>query len=332
MSPSGPYWLMSGAAGYFAWQSVRPIGPESCDTIRSSFAGRSEPPEVSIVDIETRAGYREVNGSGQLAFLAVELLAELAGPEAVISYYASLQIETTWQVEFQNNFGMTVEEFYELFEERRASGFPRPRCEALPPLVTLPGSPEYMKWAIGSNVAQEYIDDSVEGVRLMHEYAESLAMPEVESEFAAHLYYDQEELIAACRIETGGNCGWVSRGSNAAASDLSFFTNTLRWEERMTSSHDRKKISAHELFHIFQHEWASGDRGPTWLSEGTAEFLAFRALDAGGASSYAETTERPIGSGRQASDQAAKGDSNLAGYAKRGIPVLSACNGAIGIL
>ncbi len=176
---------------------------------------------------------------------------------------------------------MTVDEFYQLFEERRTAGFRQPRCPTLPPLVTLPGSPEYVKWEIGSGVPQEYVHDSVEGVRLMHEYAESLGMPEIETEFTAHLYYDQIELIAAYQAATGGDGNWVPEGSNAVAYGSGFFTNTLRWEERKTSSDDRKKISAHELFHVFQsHVSLNRSREATWLSEGTAEFLAFRALDA----------------------------------------------------
>ena len=272
---------MPGAARYFTWQTLRPAGPESCDTVRPSYAGTSVRSDALLSDLETREGYNAVKGTSQLVFLAVELLADQAGPEAVISYYASLRPGTTWQEAFQDAFGMTVAEFYELFEERRAVGFPRPRCPTLPPLVTLPGSPEYMKWEIGSDVRPEYIEDSVEGVRLMHEYGTSLGMPEVEAEFTAHLYYDQKELITAYEIATGWTAGWVERGSNAVATPSRFFTNTLRWEERSTSSVSRKKITAHELFHVFEQEW-SGNQGPTWLTEGSAEFFAFKAMDAGG--------------------------------------------------
>ena len=172
----------------------------------------------------------------------------------------------------------------------RPSPTPTPEpTPALPQLVTLPGSPEYVKWEIGSGVSPEYVEDSVEGVRLMHEYAEILGIPEVETEFTAHLYYDQEELIASYEITTGREAGWVTRGANATALGTRFFTNTLRWEERGTSPDDRKKISAHELFHVFQTHLSWGHPPEaTWLSEGTAEFFAFRALAAGGVIDYAE--------------------------------------------
>ena len=56
--------------------------------------------------------------------MAGELLASLAGESSLIKYYTNLTIGTTWQKEFQRTFGMTVDEFYELFEEHRAAGFP----------------------------------------------------------------------------------------------------------------------------------------------------------------------------------------------------------------
>ncbi len=57
--------------------------------------------------------------------LAVELLASQVGEHGLLRYYLALkQPGTTWPEVFREAFGMTVEEFYQLFEEHRAAGFP----------------------------------------------------------------------------------------------------------------------------------------------------------------------------------------------------------------
>jgi hypothetical protein len=57
--------------------------------------------------------------------MAAELLAARAGQRALFDYYRLLQPGTTWQTAFETAFGMTVEEFYAVFEEHRAAGFPK---------------------------------------------------------------------------------------------------------------------------------------------------------------------------------------------------------------
>ena len=285
--PAGPRWLFHGSRRFLTWQALRAPGPESCDRTRGGgYARFSEAADTPLSDAETRSGYESMRSAYQHSFLAAEFLAEQAGQESIIGYFASLQPGVAWQGAFQTNFGMTVADFYQLFEERRAAGFPRPRCPILPPLVTMPGAPEYTKWEIGSDVRPEYVEDVIEGVHGMHEYAGSLGMPEMEAQVTIHLYHNQDKLIAAYAIVTGREAEWVARGSNAVAGAGRFFVDTLRWEERKTRPEGRKKISAHELFHVFQHELSWGHRGPTWMTEGTAEFLAFKAMDAAGVFDY----------------------------------------------
>ena len=294
--PAGPQWLMSGAARYFTWQTLRPSGPESCDTARTSYAGTSVFSDAPLGDLETREGYNATNGASRLSFLAVELLAEQTGPEAVVSYYASLRPGTIWQEAFQAAFGMTVAESYQLFEERRAAGFPRPRCSTLPPLVTMPGAPEYIKWEIGSAVRPEYVEDAIEGARLMQEYAESLGMPEVEGEVIFQIYHNQDEFIAAYERVTGGKANRNVLESTAVAGKGYISLNALRLEQGNTSPESLKKISAHEILHALQHDLAGvkggsddhsiPETGPRWLTEGIAEFLAYQALSAADVLSY----------------------------------------------
>ena len=139
---AGPRWLSEGAFRYFTWQALRASGTESCDPTRGSYAHFRRSGGAPLSMGETSTGLYSLEEFGQFAFLAAELLAEQAGQGSLAAYYASLRPVTTWQEAFQTNFGTTVEEFYQLFEERRAAGFPQPHCPTLPPLVTMPGVPD----------------------------------------------------------------------------------------------------------------------------------------------------------------------------------------------
>ena len=294
--PGGPAWLLEGSRKFLTYQALRPSGPESCDPTRGRYAHISESVDTPLSETETSEDFWALENPSAHGFLAVELLAEQAGPEAVVSYYASLRPGTIWQEAFQTNFGMTVAEFYQLFEERRSAGFPRPRCPTLPPLVTIPGAPEYIKWEIGSAVRPEYVEDAIEGARLMQEYAESLGMPEVEGEVIFQIYHNQDEFIAAFERVTGGKANRNVLESTAVAGKGYISLNALRLEQGNTSPESLKKISAHEILHALQHDLAGvkggsddhsiPETGPRWLTEGIAEFLAYQALSAADVLSY----------------------------------------------
>ena len=163
------------------------------------------------------------------------------------------------------------------------------------PLITMQGAPNYVKWKIGSGVKPEYVEDSVEGVRLMDEYIESLDVPGIEAEVHFHLFQDQHELAAAYEAATGAK---ASRGDIEAFLDGEgyIFVNTLRLEEWKVSSEFVRRASAHEMVHALQYELAGvrydtddhtiAETGPFWVIEGIAEFLAYQAMAAAGVLSY----------------------------------------------
>ena len=64
--------------------------------------------------------------SYDLPLLGAELLASYAGEDALLRLYMLQRPGTTWQEAFQSAFGMTVGEFYQLFEEHVAADFPDP--------------------------------------------------------------------------------------------------------------------------------------------------------------------------------------------------------------
>ena len=301
----GPKWLLEGSRQFLTYQALRPSGPESCDPTRSSYAGISESEDTPLSEAETSEDFWALENSSAHGFLAVELLAEQADPEAVIAYFAALQPGTNWQETFHAAFGITIEEFYQLFEERRAAGFPRPRCPTLPPLVTMPGAPEYIKWEIGDKVSSDHRTEAMQGVQLAHDYSVYLGMPKTQSEITIHMYKDIEKLASAYARETNRSMEnsrkiWETATARAPDSQIFLSVSSHSWNNREPKY--QVKIMAHEMYHKYQNDLsglrsASADHvvpetGPRWLREGSAEYLAFKSLSEGGILSYESERNR----------------------------------------
>ena len=125
---AGPRWLKSGVGAFLKDRALAEGGVISYDTARNGPRGLVEQAKYAgkqpLSEMETATGFRGVRSPYKYAAMAGELLASLAGESSLIRYYANLKIGTTWQKEFQRTFGMTVDKFYDLFEEHRAAGFP----------------------------------------------------------------------------------------------------------------------------------------------------------------------------------------------------------------
>ena len=296
--PVGPYWLSRGAAEFITFEALEVLEPESCDVSRSRFARFSEPVNTPLSEAETPAGYNSMRHSRQYAFLAAELLASQASEGALGAYFASLRLGTAWQEEFATAFGTTVEEFYQLFEKHRKAGLPNPDAPA--PSATMSGAPDYVKWHMGPNVRQEDLEPFVRGTRLMHEYVTSLGLPGIGREVPFYVFHKVDGLAPVYYAVVGSkpHCSrkwWYEEpgiGKVAEHSKGRIFMTTYDRE------HDSlAKITAHELIHAYQSGFstlATGGQdhevpaaGPRWLKEGSAEYLAYRAMDAGGIFDYA---------------------------------------------
>ena len=187
VDPEGPEWLRQGASRFYTQRAIGPIGSKSCDLSRSHFIGGAAQLNMPLSEIETSSGFRPlVNGQGY-AFLAVELLAHQAGKESIFAYFASLKTGVTWQEAFKRAFGMTVEKFYQLFEEHRASGFPEPGIpKSTNGPTTTPGPfsellqdtdlPSYLRWDIGSEVDRSQVESAVREAKIMHKFGKSLVL------------------------------------------------------------------------------------------------------------------------------------------------------------
>ena len=129
MPKAGPRWLKSGVDTFLKDRALAEGGVISYDTARNGPRGLVESAKYvgkqPLSEMETWTGFSGIQGDAyDYSAMAGELLASLAGESSLIKYYANLKIGTTWQKEFQKSFGMTVDKFYEVFEEHRAAGFP----------------------------------------------------------------------------------------------------------------------------------------------------------------------------------------------------------------
>ena len=121
---SGPVWLREGVAYLHSDLALDRGGFLSYDAIRS----RTVPDKGNFPPLDRLQTWDEVwlvHAGDWYGKWAAELLASLAGESALFRYPALLQPGTTWQEAFQGAFGMTVDEFYELFEAHSEAGFPK---------------------------------------------------------------------------------------------------------------------------------------------------------------------------------------------------------------
>ena len=126
---TGPHWLTEGSARFSEYRALLRAGILPCDMERNSgipgwIARQCEYMAKPLRQMETRNGLDEAGSSYNFALLAAEALASLVGEKALMRYYA-FQAETTWRQAFKLAFGITVEGFYNLFEDYHASGFPQ---------------------------------------------------------------------------------------------------------------------------------------------------------------------------------------------------------------
>ena len=304
VDPEGPQWLRAGSSAYLTWQALRAAGPESCVPTRGRYARFSKAADTPLSDAETQSGYESMRSARQHSFLAVELLAEQAGQESIMSYFASLRTGVTWQEAFQTNFGMTVAEFYQLFEERRAAGFPEPgspesadrKMSAPGPFAELlqdPSLPPFIRWDVESTVDSRDVEAAIRGVKLMGELQQSLGLPDSEVPINIVIYKDMEKMACNYAIAVGWDLEtsrkfWANGGGVGGRGNIHISAST---PQRLRTDPNRlMRTMVHELTHTHFQAGISGlmtdlsghSRGsiqvPRWLSEGTAMLVTAMLL------------------------------------------------------
>ena len=124
----GPVWLEEGNAVFLACHAISESGLWSYENVRNYYLNRIKTSPSASGSLEEIEAFSDFHSNGLSSYsysmLAVELLASFTGQSSLMDYYESLKAGTTWQDVFQSTFGMSVNEFYERFEEHEARGFP----------------------------------------------------------------------------------------------------------------------------------------------------------------------------------------------------------------
>ena len=301
---SGPRWLNEGSAEFSAYRSMSDIGVLSYEAERGRLVEGGKRADRPLSEIEKQEGFRAVRDSYKYSLLAAELLASYAGEEGLIHYYKLTQPGTTWQAAFKAAFGMTVEEFYELFEEHRAVGFPKMHIPTLQ--ATMPGAPSYVRWEIGDEVTEEEVQYATEAVQLMHDYTVSLGLPETSEDITVYLYRNLNALRSAyareksISIEDSRNIWSPDRPQGRGGEGYAFVNMGTPWVQSDYPYH-LFRIVAGEFNHPQKREWSElrlssagnvvPEAGPRWLNSGPSSILVTLVGDAAGLRSYDERRE-----------------------------------------
>ncbi len=130
-TPTGPYWLAFGAPDYAAAAYETSVGAASYDGELARRMGTVHEASATLRQIEDHDGWTSAGtDSPALAFVALDLLTQIADEQAVMEYFRLLprgdpgdltyEGAGSWQAAFEQAFGLTIDDFYRQFAEYRA--------------------------------------------------------------------------------------------------------------------------------------------------------------------------------------------------------------------
>ena len=122
-----PTWLRHGSDELHISLSLSGAGlvsDESARSLRRQFVNSATRNHTHLDNLEVDRNFESHYGAHEYAFLATELLASRTGPDALLRFFDNVQLGKSWKSIFQEVFGMTVGEFYGLFDTHRNEGFP----------------------------------------------------------------------------------------------------------------------------------------------------------------------------------------------------------------
>ena len=333
---TGPRWLAEGIAEFLAYQAMSAADNLDYDTKRMlEFVGHGKYVDKPLAELETLVGIRAARGSTYVYFLlAAELLASRTGQNSLIHYYTLLQPGTTWQKGFETAFGMPVEEFYELFEEHRAAGFPNPA--SVGPLNV----DDYILWKVGDEVNLTAEAETRETVLAVHDYAVGIGMPRIDRPITIFLHRNLDALAAEFEATTGREL--ENRVAPDFAAGRNPFANGSNWVVVNTSADRYREWPAEtrgrelggRLTDAFLQEmsglrlWAPADHvppgGPAWLSQGSKRYITYQALRSTGPEScdptrgtyahFSESEDTPLSEAETSEDFWAVENSSALGF------------------
>ena len=122
-----PTWLKYGSEKFqasLALSKADLMPYESERLRRQGFIESAKRTRNVLAALESRDDFFDRDNADVHSFLAAELLASTAGPEALARFFERVQFGVSWKRIFQTVFGMSVDEFYGLFDAHLAAGIP----------------------------------------------------------------------------------------------------------------------------------------------------------------------------------------------------------------
>lgn len=128
-----PAWLVEGVANRWSAQWHDDRGDWTYDNHRRvTIIPQAQQTGVLLKSVESRAGLLIEEELGHatysLAHLAADHLAELAGDDALFTYWKQRSQWASWESAFKDAFSMNIEDFYHSFEDNRKMIAPSYRC------------------------------------------------------------------------------------------------------------------------------------------------------------------------------------------------------------
>ena len=122
-----PAWMRYGSAELHSNLSLLEAGlisDESARRERRRYVNDANVNREALANLEARGDFESQDGAHAHGYLAAELLASRVGPDSLLRFFEKVQMGTSWKTIFHNVFGMSVDEFYVLFDTHRSAGFP----------------------------------------------------------------------------------------------------------------------------------------------------------------------------------------------------------------
>ena len=148
-----PAWLRHGAAEFHKTLSLSQAGlisDTSTRGFRQQYVNDATRTRNHLANLEADQEFISHGGAYEHAFLASEVLASIAGVDALLRFFEHVQLGKSWKTIFHEVFDMTVMEFYDVFDIFRNADFP---AVSVPVNRTTPASePRYSI----TNATKEY--------------------------------------------------------------------------------------------------------------------------------------------------------------------------------
>jgi len=116
---AGPWWLLEGAAEYFAYLAVVADGSTTFANVHAQWTSSARASTATLVTLSTLRGQRETPRPYDVYALATELLLRDRDPKLTFTYLEAIARGVEWHEAFSTTFGRSFEAFVAEFEAYR---------------------------------------------------------------------------------------------------------------------------------------------------------------------------------------------------------------------